>query len=71
MLMEAHCITIQVIRAILFEDSLCCGGAHRQRQRVDARQNRDVSERVLLLFVPLHQRPDHVARADLFGTKEM
>ena len=29
MLMKAHCITIQVIRAILFKDSPCCGEAHR------------------------------------------
>ena len=28
MLTEPRCITIQVIRAILFEDGPCCAGAH-------------------------------------------
>ena len=37
MLTEPRCITIQVIRAILFEDSPCCvwGGAHLVKIYVD------------------------------------
>ena len=34
MLMEAHCIAIQVFRAILFGDSPCCGGPHRHKGRL-------------------------------------
>ena len=63
MLVEARCITVQVMRAILFKDSPCCGGPQGAAAARDSKPQSEVIRTIMSSDSQymLHEQRTHLA----------